>query len=191
MATEKNYYRILEIPTQATDEQIKLAYRRLVKKWHPDLNNNSLESQEKLKEVNEAYEILSDPTARTIYNQTIAANMSASSSERVKTETEKRQEQEQKARQDRVKNRYEKRETEAKVYYTEFERILEQYKNDRCDSGFFDKLNILFSDMKTQPGLIRAYAAPMLVFAAIFWHGCDLVSRGIEYVIKAFTTSTN
>ena len=191
MATEKNYYRILEIPTQATDEQIKLAYRRLVKKWHPDLNNNSQESQERLKEVNEAYEILSDPIARTIYNQTISADTNIRSSENLKTETEIKKEKEQKARQDRVKNRYENRTEEANIYYTEFEKILEQYKNDRCDSGFLDKLNILFSDMQTQQPIIRIYSAPMLFFAAVFWHGCDLVARGIDYVIKAIITNTN
>ncbi|MBS4761069.1 MAG: J domain-containing protein [Clostridium sp.] len=189
MAAERNYYRILEISTQASDEQIKLAYRRLVKRWHPDLNNNSSESQQRLKEINEAYEILSDPTARTIYNQTIAADtMLHSNSTKTKSASELNKEKEEKERRDRVHSVYEKRSKEAGVYYTEFERILEQYKNDRCDSSFSDKLNIMFSDMKSQPAMLRAYAAPMIFFAAVFWHGCDLVARGINGIIALFSS---
>ena len=64
----KNYYEILGISKTASDDEIKKAYRGLAKKYHPDLNQNSPEAAEKLKEVNEAYEILSDKTKRANYD---------------------------------------------------------------------------------------------------------------------------
>lgn len=64
----KNYYEILGVNKSATDDEIKKAYRSLAKKYHPDLNQNSPEAAEKLKEVNEAYEVLSDKTKRSNYD---------------------------------------------------------------------------------------------------------------------------
>lgn len=181
MESKQNYYRILEISTRANEEQIKLAYRRLVKIWHPDVNNNSPESQQKLKDINEAYEILSDPMARTIYNQTIYADEAPrSSSSAPKSAQQTKQEQEAKKRRENVRSVYENRGKNADVYYTEFEKILDQYKNDRCDSGFLDKVNIVLSDTKGMDPMLRAYATPLLFFIAVFWHGCDLVARGIN-----------
>ena len=51
-------YEVLGIPQTATDDEIKAAYRRLAKKYHPDLNGGSAEAEAKMKEVNEAYNIL-------------------------------------------------------------------------------------------------------------------------------------
>ena len=70
MANKRDYYEILEINKNATEEEIKKAYRKLAKKYHPDANpDNKKEAEEKFKEVSEAYEVLSDPQKRRMYDQ--------------------------------------------------------------------------------------------------------------------------
>ena len=66
---EKDYYRILGVPENATDDQIKRAFRELAKKYHPDRNPGDKTAEEKFKEINEAYEVLSDPQKRKQYDQ--------------------------------------------------------------------------------------------------------------------------
>lgn len=63
-----DYYKILGVSAQAEEEQIKQAYRRLAKKYHPDLNPNDSEAEEKFKNVVEAYEILGDTDKRKEYD---------------------------------------------------------------------------------------------------------------------------
>jgi curved DNA-binding protein len=65
----KDYYKILEIPKTASPEEVKKAYRKLARKYHPDLNPNNLESEKKFKEINEANEVLSHPENRKKYDQ--------------------------------------------------------------------------------------------------------------------------
>lgn len=65
----KDYYEILGVDKSSTPEDIKKAYRKLAKKYHPDLNKGSEEAAEKLKEVNEAYEVLSDEEKKAKYDQ--------------------------------------------------------------------------------------------------------------------------
>lgn len=65
---EKNYYDILGVSKNASDDEIKKAYRVLAKKYHPDLNPGNAEAAEKLKEVNQAYSVLSDKTKRQNYD---------------------------------------------------------------------------------------------------------------------------
>lgn len=65
----KDYYEILGVSKDANDKEIKNAYRKLAKKYHPDLNQNDEKAAEKLKEVNEAYEVLSDAEKRKKYDQ--------------------------------------------------------------------------------------------------------------------------
>jgi DnaJ-class molecular chaperone len=65
----KNYYSILGIEKTASDEDIKKAYRRLAMKYHPDRNQGNPQSEEKFKEINEAYECLSDSSRRQAYDQ--------------------------------------------------------------------------------------------------------------------------
>lgn len=64
----KDYYCILGIEKGASDEDIKKAYRKQALKFHPD-KNKSPQAEEKFKEVAEAYEVLSDPKKREIYDQ--------------------------------------------------------------------------------------------------------------------------
>jgi len=63
-----NFYQILEIETNATEEQIKKAYRKLSLKWHPDKNKGSKEAEEKFKEISRAYQVLSDSATRNLYD---------------------------------------------------------------------------------------------------------------------------
>ena len=69
MAEKRDYYEVLGIGKNATDAEIKSAYRRLAKKYHPDLNPGDKEAEEKFKEVNEANDVLSDPQKRQRYDQ--------------------------------------------------------------------------------------------------------------------------
>ncbi|KAK6511711.1 hypothetical protein TWF481_000617 [Arthrobotrys musiformis] len=66
----KDYYSILGVPRTATEDDIKKAYKKLALKWHPDRNRDNKEgSEKKFKEIGEAYEVLSDPQKRTIFDQ--------------------------------------------------------------------------------------------------------------------------
>ena len=65
----KDYYKILGVERTATDNEIKKAYRKLAKVYHPDHNPGNKKSEDKFKEINEAYEVLSDSTKRARYDQ--------------------------------------------------------------------------------------------------------------------------
>jgi len=67
--TKRDYYEILSVNKSATAEEIKTSYRKLAMKHHPDKNPGNAESEEKFKELAEAYEILSDPNKRQRYDQ--------------------------------------------------------------------------------------------------------------------------
>lgn len=73
---ENNYYDILEINKNASQEIIEKAYKTLIKKYHPDLQEDSLkaQSEEKVKLINEAYDVLSDPEKRKNYDMTLENN---------------------------------------------------------------------------------------------------------------------
>ncbi|MBD2139662.1 DnaJ domain-containing protein [Anabaena sp. FACHB-1237] len=65
----RDYYEILGVSKDASSEEIKKVYRRLARQYHPDLNPGNKESEEKFKVIGEAYEILSDPSRRSQYDQ--------------------------------------------------------------------------------------------------------------------------
>jgi curved DNA-binding protein len=65
----KDYYKILGVSKSATDDDIKKAYRKLAKQYHPDRNPGNKAAEEKFKEINEAYEVLSDSKKRSFYDQ--------------------------------------------------------------------------------------------------------------------------
>lgn len=65
----KDYYAVLGVPKNAAEKDIKSAYRKLARKWHPDTNpKNQKEAEEKFKEISEAYEVLGDPEKRKKYD---------------------------------------------------------------------------------------------------------------------------
>ena len=68
MAEKRDYYEVLGVNKNAGEEEIKKAYRRLAKQYHPDMNKDSPDAEEKFKEVNEAYSVLSDSDKRAKYD---------------------------------------------------------------------------------------------------------------------------
>jgi molecular chaperone DnaJ len=76
----KDYYEILGVSRNASIEEIKAAYRNLAKKYHPDIAQNKEEAEKKFKEINEAYQVLSDPEKRKIYDKYGTVDPSYSSS---------------------------------------------------------------------------------------------------------------
>src|ERR1700704_4985298 len=71
MATpqQKDYYGALGVKKTASPEEIRKAFRKLARKYHPDVNPNDKKSEEKFKEISEANDVLSDPKKRKIYDQ--------------------------------------------------------------------------------------------------------------------------
>jgi curved DNA-binding protein len=69
MQNFRNYYDILGVAKEATVDEIKKTFRRLARQYHPDLNPGDKQAEEKFKDINEAYEVLSDTTKRSQYDQ--------------------------------------------------------------------------------------------------------------------------
>ncbi|MDD3260296.1 MAG: molecular chaperone DnaJ [Oscillospiraceae bacterium] len=69
MAEKKDYYEVMGVPKNASEEEIKKAYHKLAKKYHPDLHPGDKEAEAKFKELNEAYEVLSNKDKRARYDQ--------------------------------------------------------------------------------------------------------------------------
>src|SRR5436190_4699205 len=65
----KDYYKILGVGRQADKSEIQKAFRRLARQHHPDVNPGNKEAEDKFKEINEAYEVLSDPEKREQYDK--------------------------------------------------------------------------------------------------------------------------
>jgi len=66
---KKDYYEILDVDKNASEQEIKKAYRKLARKYHPDVNPGNKEAEEKFKEINEAFGVLRDPEKRNQYDQ--------------------------------------------------------------------------------------------------------------------------
>ena len=69
MAEKRDYYEVLGVSKNATAVELKKAYHKLARKYHPDLNKDNPEAADKFKEANEAYSVLSDPQKRAAYDQ--------------------------------------------------------------------------------------------------------------------------
>src|SRR4029079_4511525 len=69
MAAKQDYYEILGIKRDAKPDEIKKAYRRLARKYHPDVNPGDKAAEERFKLTSEAHDVLSDPKKRTVYDR--------------------------------------------------------------------------------------------------------------------------
>src|SRR6266436_2212948 len=72
----KDYYATLGVSRNASDTEIKKAFRKLAREFHPDVAKNKKQAEEKFKEINEAYEVLGDPVKRKKYDE-LGANWNA------------------------------------------------------------------------------------------------------------------
>src|SRR3989344_1400330 len=68
MSGATDYYKTLGIPKNATDDQIKHAYRKLAREHHPDVARDKASAEKKFKEINEAYQVLGDSSKRKMYD---------------------------------------------------------------------------------------------------------------------------
>lgn len=80
----KSYYEILEVSRNASKETIKSEFKKLARKYHPDLNPNNKEAEEKFKEINEAYGILSNEDSRKEYDKKLEPQENSKSKEEKK-----------------------------------------------------------------------------------------------------------
>lgn len=142
----KNYYNILQVTSNASFAEIKVAYRKLVHKYHPDIAGNSPEIIEKFKEITEAYETLSSPQKRERYDSIMKlyeyGNSSSSQQNSTYNTGFKPTGEEYK------KNTSEK--TQKRQENT-FSRMRERVKNTHQKNVFADSIENLFRNVKSKP----------------------------------------
>ena len=76
MADKRDYYEVLGVSKTASDSEIKKAYRKLAKQYHPDTNPGDIQAELKFKDINEAYAVLSDDAKRAKYDEELGAEES-------------------------------------------------------------------------------------------------------------------
>ncbi|HBA39494.1 MAG TPA: hypothetical protein DCZ05_07075, partial [Deltaproteobacteria bacterium] len=74
---DRDYYQILGADRSASHEEIRKAYRKLARKYHPDINPGNKEAENKFKEISVAYDVLSDPEKRKLYDEFDEAGLAA------------------------------------------------------------------------------------------------------------------
>ena len=123
----KNYYEILEVNENASKEVIDKAYKVLAKKYHPDLQEekNKKAAEEKIKSLNEAYEILSNPQKKQAYDTKIA---------RLKQEEEKRKQVEHQNYVNNISN----------VYARQYTNVQREAENTLTDKIFYKNMQKFF-----------------------------------------------
>ncbi|MEO9892326.1 J domain-containing protein [Aurantibacter sp.] len=92
-----DYYKVLGLTKSATGKEVKSAYRKMARKYHPDLNPNNVEAEKKFKQINEANEVLSDPEKRKKYDQYGKDWQHAEEFEKAKAQQQSRQNSSQRA----------------------------------------------------------------------------------------------
>ncbi len=188
MNFNRNYYKILGIEPTDDENKIKQAYKALVKRWHPDLNDNSPESRQMMKDINEAYEVLSDYRLRNEYNKLMFGsikgkknnipNYSYTSSYKPVSEEVREQ----------VRKKYENKYTDASKYYSDFEKNIEEGRKNVCTGSFSDKLHIINSDAMYFPSGIRFFMQPVFWVVVLVWHSVDVIAGVLGEFVNLFVT---
>jgi molecular chaperone DnaJ len=65
----KDYYKIMGVQRDASQDEVRKAYRKLARKWHPDINPGNKEAEQKFKEISEAYDVIGDEKKRKLYDE--------------------------------------------------------------------------------------------------------------------------
>ena len=138
----KDYYKILGLSISATQNEIKQSYRKLAVFWHPDRNSNPI-ALEKMKELNEAYEILSDENKRKSYNKIYQEYFINSQIVKYQGQSEKQYNEE---KEKSVKQKYEKEFNDLKEWTSNIQFSLKKF-DEFLESSIskFDKLIENFS----------------------------------------------
>ena len=187
MNFNRNYYKILGIEPTDDENKIKEAYKNLVKHWHPDLNNNSPESRQMMKDINEAYEILSDFRLRNEYNKVAFGSVKGKNNSQIYSYTSSYKPASPEVRE-RVRKKYENKYQDANKYYSDFEKNIEEGKKNTCTGSFSDKLYLINSDAMYLPSGVRFFMQPVFIIVAIVWHGADIISNIFIAFLSLFAT---
>lgn len=191
MNFKRNYYKILGIEPTDDEKAIKTAYKNLVKRWHPDLNDNSDVSRQMMKDINEAYEVLSDFRLRNEYNKVMFGSVKG----RKKHNSENyvnyggfNYTPQPEAVREKVRKRYENKYTDADTYYKDFERNIDEGKKSICTGSLADKYHLIYSDAMYLPSGVRFFMTPVFAAVALVWHGADILSSIFLAFVNLFVT---
>lgn len=188
---KKNFYEILEIDLNASPEIVEKAYKTLVKKYHPDLQNGDKKTkyEEKLKVINKAYETLSDPEKRKAYDATLPEQVSAEEYENLRRQKEYMKDRI--TRMEQQNNGYSRDQQQPNMNYTpqqnanrqayvnQATRAYQQQVNDAINKAYRDAYvqdlrnrgyNIRYK--KTWKDYLTIFITVIMIFVILFiaWH---------------------